>query len=296
MLSLVYHPGYNVNLGDHVSPATKYGLVRARFSTWPVVSPEPAPRSALLRVHSLPWVTALLDGTLTPDQIQKLQLPWSQEMSDRFLLATGGTILAGHIALLNGGACNLGGGHHHAFPDHGEGFCAINDIAVAIRALQAEGRIRRAMVVDTDVHHGNGTAAIFASDPSVFTLDIHQRNNYPLVKPPADCDLPLDDGVEDVEYLAILGPALEAALAEFLPDILFYVSGADPYHDDLLGGLALTFEGLFARDELVFRAARDRRIPVVATLAGGYARRMQDTVTIHSNTVRALHETLSQDQ
>ncbi len=293
MLPLVYHPEYDLNLGAHVFPAQKYRLIRERLADWTVHTPVPAHDEQLLRVHTPSWTEALRDGALTPRQVQTLEIPWSPQMARGFWLAAGGTLLAGRLALEHGAAYNIGGGFHHAFGNHGEGFCAVHDVAVAIRALQVEGLIQRAIVVDTDVHHGNGTAAIFATDPTVFTLSIHQQNNYPAMKPPSDLDLPLADGVGDAEYLSILRPAVEEALTAFQPGILFYVGGADPYFDDQLGGLDLSIEGLIARDTAVFEAARRRRIPVVTTLAGGYARRLEDTVTIHFNTAIAAYKTLS---
>ena len=293
MIPLVYHPAYDLNLGTHVFPAQKYRLIRERLADFPVHTPEPATDAQVQLVHSPAWTTALRDGTLTPHQLQTLEIPWSPAMAHGFRLAAGGTLLAARLALTHGAAYNIGGGFHHAFPNHGEGFCALHDVAIAIRTLQAEGLIPRAMVIDTDVHHGNGTAAIFATDPSVFTLSIHQQNNYPAVKPPSDLDLPLADGVGDEEYLAILAPAVERALATFPVDIVFYVAGADPYYDDQLGGLDLSLAGLLARDEAVFAAAMRRRLPVVVTLAGGYARRLEDTVTIHTNTALSAYKTLS---
>ncbi len=198
----------------------------------------------------------------------KLEVPYSVELVNAFWLAAGGTVLAAQSALKDGFGCNIGGGFHHAYPNHGEGFCAIHDVAVAIRRLQADGAIRKAMVVDTDVHHGNGTAAIFAKDDSVFTLSIHQLNNYPAYKPPSNVDLDLADGVGDDKYLAILLPAVRTALDSFQPEILFYVGGADPYREDQLGGLSLSLKGLAARDVGMFEEARKRSIPVVTVLAG----------------------------
>src|SRR5947209_11542250 len=220
----------------------------------------------------------------------KLEVPYSKELVEAVWLAAGGTILAGKMALRDGFGSNLSGGFHHAHPGHGEGFCAIHDVAVAIRKLQADGAIKRAIVVDTDVHHGNGTAAIFRNDPTVFTLSIHQLNNYPGHKPPSNVDLNMDDRVEDEEYLGALIPAVQQALDSFRPEILFYVGGADPYCEDQLGGLSLTKAGLKQRDRNVFEEARRGRIPVVTTLAGGYARRVEDTVRIHVNTVLAAQE------
>jgi len=212
------------------------------------------------------------------------------ELVEAVWLAAGGTILAAQSALRDGFGANLSGGFHHAHPGHGEGFCAIHDVAVGIRKLQADGAVKKAMVVDTDVHHGNGTAAIFQNDPTVFTLSIHQENNYPAHKPPSSIDLNLADRADNDEYLGVLIPAMRQALDDFRPDILFYVGGADPYCEDQLGGLALTKEGLKQRDRQVFEEARRRRIPVVTTLAGGYARRVEDTVRIHVNTILAAQE------
>jgi acetoin utilization deacetylase AcuC-like enzyme len=194
------------------------------------------------------------------------------------------------LALEEGVAVNVGGGFHHAYPDHGEGFCVLNDFAVAIRSLQKNKIVERAMTVDCDVHQGNGTAAIFGGDHTVFTLSIHQENNYPYPKPPSSLDINLDDGVGDEEYLRELAKGLDGALAEFNPDLIFYMAGADPYRDDQLGGLRLSLEGLQRRDRLVFEKARAKNIPVAVTLAGGYARRLEDTIQIHSNTIHVAKE------
>jgi len=226
--------------------------------------------------------------------ILKLEVPYSQQMVRAFWLAAGGTTLAARGALTERIGFNIGGGFHHAFPGHGEGFCAINDMAVAIRALQHEGLIRKAMVVDCDVHQGNGTAAIFAGAPDVFTLSIHQFNNYPTEKPASSLDIHLDDGAGDQEYLDRLGGPFAAAIEGFEPDMLFYVAGADPYYEDQLGGLSLTMEGLKLRDRLVLDSAVRLRIPVVVTLAGGYALQLSDTVAIHANTAAACAESLAE--
>jgi acetoin utilization deacetylase AcuC-like enzyme len=220
----------------------------------------------------------------------RLEVPYSPELVEAVWLAAGGTILAGQSALRDGFGANLSGGFHHAYPGHGEGFCAIHDVAVAIRKLQADGAIQKAIVVDTDVHHGNGTAAIFRNDPTVFTLSIHQVNNYPAHKPPSSMDLNMGDQVEDEEYLGALIPAVQRALDEFQPGMLFYVGGADPYCEDQLGGLSLTKEGLRKRDRGVFEEARRHGIPVATVLAGGYARRVEDTVRIHVNTILAARD------
>jgi acetoin utilization deacetylase AcuC-like enzyme len=299
---IVYHPRYDLNLGPHVFPSQKFRLIYELLVSDGIaaaddfVRPEAAADEDLLRVHTKEWVKKLKTGTLTPSEIMKLEVPYSPELAEAVWLAAGGTILAGQCALRDGFGCNLSGGFHHAFPDHGEGFCAVHDVAVAIRRLQADGAIRKAMVIDTDVHHGNGTAYIFRDDPSVFTLSIHQENNYPAHKPPSSLDLDMMDRTDDQEYLSTLVPAVEKSLEEFRPDIVFYVGGADPYCEDQLGGLDLTKKGLQERDRRVFEAVRGRGIPVVTTLAGGYARRVEDTVRIHANTIVAAREVAERER
>ena len=293
---LIYHEGYDLNLGAHVFPSQKYRLIENKLLKDGIAErsdflrPKPAHDADILRVHTEEWVSKLKTGTLTLSDVMLLEVPYSPELVSAFWLAAGGTILAAQTALQDGFGCNIGGGFHHAHPNHGEGFCAIHDVAVAIRRLQAEGTIRRAMVVDTDVHHGNGTAAIFAKDDSVFTLSIHQVNNYPAYKPPSNVDLDMEERVEDKEYLEALLPAVRVALGTFPADMLFYVGGADPYCEDQLGGLSLTMEGLKERDKGVFAEARKRNVPVVTVEAGGYARRVEDTVQIHVNTIVAARE------
>jgi acetoin utilization deacetylase AcuC-like enzyme len=293
---LICHERYDLNLGAHVFPSQKYRLISDKLIKDEIAGredflrPESASDADVLRVHTQEWVHKLKTGTLTRSDLMKLEVPYSPELVSAFWLAAGGSIAAAQCAMGDGFGCNLGGGFHHAFAGHGEGFCAIHDVAVAIRRLQADGRIRKAMVVDTDVHQGNGTAAIFARDESVFTISIHQFHNYPAYKPRSSVDLNLQDRVGDVEYLSILLPALRAGLDSFHPEILFYVGGADPYRNDQLGGLALTMEGLLTRDKSVFEEARARNIPVVTTLAGGYAHRVEDTVQIHVNTILAARE------
>jgi acetoin utilization deacetylase AcuC-like enzyme len=293
---LVYHKAYDLNLGEHVFPSQKFRLIAEALTREAIAAdadfliPEPATDDDLLLVHTREWVTKMKTGTLTASEIMKLEIPYSTELRDAVWLAAGGSILAGQSALRDGFGCNLGGGFHHAFPGHGEGFCAIHDVAVAIRRLQKDNAIRKAIVVDTDVHDGNGTAAIFRDDESVFTLSIHQANNYPAYKPPSDVDLEMDDRADDEEYLGALIPALQKALDEFQPGMLFYVGGADPFCEDQLGGLSLTKKGLKERDRKVFEEARQRGIPVATTLAGGYARNVEDTVRIHVNTIVAARE------
>lgn len=293
---LVYHDKYDLNLGPHVFPSQKFRLIAEALLKEGIATKEDflEPRLAsdedILRVHTAEWTRKLKTGTLTRSDVMLLEIPYSPELVEAVWLAAGGSILAGQCALRDGFGASLGGGFHHAYPDHGEGFCAIHDVAVAIRRLQADKAIRKALVVDTDVHHGNGTAAIFARDLSVFTLSIHQENNYPAYKPPSRIDLDMADRVEDDEYLGALLPAVQKALDEFRPDILFYVGGADPFCEDQLGGLSLTKKGLMERDRQVFVEARQRGVPVATTLAGGYARRIEDTVRIHINTILAARD------
>jgi len=323
---LVYSDDYYLPIGAHVFPAEKYRRVRDRLlelgvaATEDFVAPSLASDQDVLLVHTSQYVHKLKTGTLSPREEMELEIPFSPELVRAFWLAAGGSILAAQHALKDGVAINIGGGFHHAFPDHGEGFCMIHDVAVAIRRMQHDGKIRTAMTVDCDVHHGNGTSAIFSgvripSDPlpsstpatvnsarpakirnapvgDVFTISLHQENNYPPVKPPSSIDIDLPDGVGDDEYLGWLDNALSSGLRQFEPDLLCYIAGADPYRDDQLGGLNLTIEGLKKRDELVFRVAKARGIPVMVTFAGGYARKVEDTVAIHCNTVVAAKEVL----
>jgi acetoin utilization deacetylase AcuC-like enzyme len=297
---LVYHDKYDLHLGAHVFPSQKFKLIAEKLIADGIATqkdflrPEPASDADILRVHTPDWVHKLKTGTLTRSEEMKLEVPYSPELVDAFWLAAGGSIAAAHAALDDGFACNLGGGFHHAYPGHGEGFCAIHDVAVAIRRLQHDGPVRKAMVVDTDVHHGNGTAAIFSKDASVFTLSIHQLNNYPSHKPASSLDLNMEDGVGDDDYVNALLPAVRHSLDKFQPEIMFYVGGADPYSDDQLGGLNLSMRGLKLRDRSVFEEARKRRIPVITTLAGGYARRLEDTIQIHVNTILAAQEIAEQ--
>jgi len=323
---LVYSDDYFLPIGSHVFPAEKYRRVHDRLikdgvaDTSDFITPQPASDQDILLVHTPQYFQKLKTGTLSPREEQEMEIPYSPELVRAFWLAAGGSILAADHALTDRVAFNIGGGFHHAFPDHGEGFCMINDVAVAIRRMQRDERIRTAMTVDCDVHHGNGTAAIFAgtrtpSEPlpstsaamlnsvpagkmrhahagDVFTISLHQHNNYPAWKPHSSIDVDLPDETGDDDYLAWLDNALSSGLRQFEPDLICYIAGADPYGEDQLGGLALTLEGLKRRDELVFRVAKARNIPVMVTYAGGYAQRVEDTVTIHCNTVRAAREVL----
>jgi acetoin utilization deacetylase AcuC-like enzyme len=293
---IVYHPRYDLNLGPHVFPSQKFKMVHDALLAEGLadqsdfIEPEAASDEDVLRVHTPAWVRKLQTDSLTLSERMKLEIPFSEATVEAFWLAAGGSALAGRLALQDGFAANLSGGFHHAYPGHGEGFCMIHDVAIAIRALQASKAIRTAMTVDTDVHHGNGTAAIFANDPSVFTFSIHQENNYPLPKPPSDEDIGLEDGARDAEYLDAFEEGLVHSLKKMTPDLIFYLGGADAYREDQLGGLGLTIEGLQKRDRLLFEHARRRGIPVASTLAGGYARRVADTVRIHVNTIIAARD------
>jgi acetoin utilization deacetylase AcuC-like enzyme len=295
-MKLVYTDQYDLNLGNHVFPSVKYRLTKEELVREGVVSeedilqPEPASDEDIARVHRQDYIDKLKRGTLSYEEILRMEVPYSPELVRAVWLAAGGSILAGRLALKDSLAVNLSGGFHHAFPDHGEGFCVIHDVAVAIRRLQNDQAIRTAMTVDCDVHQGNGTAFIFLDDPTVFTFSIHQERNYPYPKPPSNLDINLEDGTNDDEYLAALEEGLDESLAQFRPDVIFYVAGADPYREDQLGGLSLSIEGLMRRDRMVFEKAQKKGIPCVVTLAGGYAQRVEDTVRIHANTVRVAKE------
>ena len=292
-LKLIYDERYDLNLGAHVFPSQKYRLVYERLLQEQIASqedflkPMPASDEDILRVHSQDYLYKLKTGSLTRAEVMRMEVPYSTELIEACWLAAGGSILSARRALEEGFSANLGGGFHHAYPDHGEGFCVIHDVAVAIRKMQADGAIERAMVVDTDVHQGNGTAAIFGGDETVFTMSIHQEHNYPYPKPPSTVDVNLPDGMGDADYLAILEKYLHRSFDEFSPQLLFYVAGADPYGEDQLGGLALTMEGLARRDALVMGYAQRNQVPTAVTLAGGYARKLDDTVSIHVNTIKA---------
>jgi len=295
---LVYHEQYDLHLGEHVFPSKKFKWLHDRLintgfaEASDFTAPEPATDDDVLLVHSREWVAKLRSGTLSYQDILQLEIPYSRQMVEAFWLAAGGTILAARLALKAGVGFNIGGGFHHAFPEHGEGFCAINDIAIAVRRLQHDGAIKRAMVVDCDVHHGNGTAAIFSGDASVFTLSIHQYNNYPSVKPLSSLDIHLADGIGDAEYIHRLSNGYRAALTMFQPELVLYAAGADPFFEDQLGGLSLTFDGLRERDRLVIWTALSHKIPVAIVLAGGYAMSAEDTITIHANTAEVARDVL----
>lgn len=260
---------------------TERGLVREADR----LAPAHAAWEDLALVHTTDYLEKARLGTFTFTELAVLEIPWSEEIVEGFRLMTGGTMLAARQAIVDGVCCNLGGGFHHAFRNHGEGFCLFNDVAIAIEALRRDGALARAAVVDCDVHHGNGTSFIYDGDETVFTFSIHQQFNYPALKPRSDLDVGLDDGAVDEEYLKRLRDALPRVF-DSRPDLVCYLAGADPYEDDQLGGLALTKEGLRARDRLVLERCRRSGVPLVVLLAGGYATRLEDTVEIHAATIQ----------
>jgi acetoin utilization deacetylase AcuC-like enzyme len=262
------------------------GLVRAER----IMAPDEAPWELLALAHGEGYLSALRDGTLDAAAVRRLGLPWSPALVRRSRRATTGTLLAARAALEDGIAGNLAGGTHHACRDHGEGYCVINDVVVAIRALRAEGRIRRAVVVDLDVHHGNGTAELLAGDPESFTFSMHGRNNFPLRKPPSTLDVGLEDGTGDEAYLATLDSHLGGVLDAARADLGFYLAGVDVVAGDRFGRLSLTRQGLRARDRRVISEARRRGLPLVVLLSGGYAATPQLTADLHAEAHRAARE------
>lgn len=289
----VFSPDYHADFGPHVFPVQKYRLIHralleAGEPPTAFATPAPASREELELVHAPAYLDDL-EGCRWTARTQWSELPLTPEIVRLFVLSAGGTILAARLALERRWSMHLCGGFHHAFAEHAEGFCYVNDLAVAVRVLQREGAVGRAVVLDCDLHQGNGTARIFRGDPSVYTFSIHQRDLYP-PKERSDMDVHLPDGIGDAEYLAHVRRAVPRILDEFRPELVLYQAGADPYHEDQLGGLALTKEGLMERDRLVFAACAARAVPVVGTLGGGYARRVEDTVAIHLGTCRAACE------
>jgi acetoin utilization deacetylase AcuC-like enzyme len=286
-----YHPDYYVELPPtHPFPMSKYPrvfeLLRAAgvFAADEVMQPEEAPLELLARVHTAEYLAKLEAGTLSEQEIRRLGVPWSPRLWRRSRLAAAGTLLAARAALEDGLAGNLAGGTHHAFADRGEGFCVLNDVAVAVRALQDSGEARRALVLDLDGHQGNGTAAIFEGDADVFTLSLHGERNYPTQKMRSTLDVGLPDGTGDEAYLAVLEQALATALSSFEPDVVLYLAGVDPAAGDRYGRLALTEDGLRRRDRHVVATLRGRGLPVALLLAGGYASSAERTAELHANT------------
>lgn len=297
-LPFVFHEGYEFDIGAHVFPTRKFRLVRDRLLEdgtiveADVFKPDSATDEQVRLVHTAEYVAKINDDDLSYQEQMVLEVPFSTGLRDGMWLCAGGSVLAGRLALERGIACHSGGGFHHAFANHGEGFCLINDVAIAVRVLMRDVKVERALVVDLDVHQGNGTAAIFGNDPAVFTFSIHQQQNYPPFKPPSDLDLGLENGTCDEDYLSLLGEHLPNVVETRRPQVAFYLAGADPYREDQLGGLGLSIAGLRKRDEMVINILRDAEVPVATLTAGGYALSQNDTVEIHCNTVRVAKERL----
>jgi acetoin utilization deacetylase AcuC-like enzyme len=279
----------------HRFPIAKYTLLRDALLARGLLTrqtlhdPARASPEQLARVHTAAYVRALADGTLEPVAVRRLGFPWSPALVERSLRAVGGTIAAAHHAMTHGVAMNLAGGTHHAFADHGEGFCVFNDVAVALADLRAHGSARRAAIVDLDVHQGNGTHALFAGDPATYTFSMHGRRNYPFTRVPGTLDVELDDGTGDATYNACVQTLLPRVLRDARPDVVFYLAGADPHVGDRLGRLALTHDGLRRRDAIVLEMCREIGVPVVITIAGGYGREIADTVAVHVGTAQVAH-------
>ena len=297
---IFYSPHYYAEIGEgHVFPIKKFELVRdilvneGTLHSEEIIEPLPAKFEDVTLIHTEDYVTRLRAGTLDKKEVRRLGLPWSESLVRRTFLAVSGTINAAFRALENGVSSNLAGGTHHAFPDRGEGFCVLNDVAIAIRILQRENLAKRFLIVDCDVHQGNGTAFIFRDEEEVFTFSMHGEKNYPLFKEKSNLDIELRDGTSDVEYLETLSEALPRIFLHNA-DIVFYLGGADPYENDKLGRLGLTLEGLRRRDEMVLRFAREHGVPIVTTMSGGYAKDIKDTVEIHCNTIRTVKKVFAE--
>jgi acetoin utilization deacetylase AcuC-like enzyme len=280
-----------LDLGRHVFPVKKYRMVFEKLVSLGAkrdnfLTPKPARDEDVLLVHTPRYVKKLKTGTLSSAEIRTLELPYSQELAKYAWLYAGGTILAAEHALKDGLCVHIGGGFHHAFPDHGEGFCVLNDVAIALEKLRHEGKIAKAMVVDCDLHQGNGTAAILGRKDYAVTFSIHQMDCYPADKPSSTVDVGLWSGDGDAKYLAALKEHFPQLYRKHKPGLVFYVAGSDPLEGDQLGGLTLSKEGLIARDTIVIEGARRLRIPLVIVFAGGYPRDVQDSVTVHVNTIK----------
>lgn len=293
-MKIFYHDHFVLPLPDgHRFPMSKYALLRRRVAEAAIAAPDAmrvpqaATDEAIRRAHTTAYLSKVKVGTLSRQEVRRIGFPWSPQLVERSRRSVGSTISAAHTALQEGVAINLAGGTHHAGPNWGQGFCVFNDAAIAARALQAAGVVGRVVILDCDVHQGNGTAAIAGGDDTIFTFSIHGARNFPFHKEQSDLDLPLEDGTGDEDYLTALDAGLRQAIARARADLAIYLAGADPYEDDRLGRLALTKEGLAERDRLVFDHCRAAGLPVAVTMAGGYARRVEDTVDIHFQTVCA---------
>jgi acetoin utilization deacetylase AcuC-like enzyme len=292
---------FTFNLPDeHRFPSKKYSLLRQRVEESGLIPaedlqiPEPASDEDLLRVHTPVYLQHVKEGSLTDKEIRRIGLPWSLELLERSYRSVGATIAACRAAIEDGIAISLSGGTHHAHADHGGGYCIFNDAAVAARAMQAEGLVKHVVILDCDVHQGDGTASIFAQDPTVFTFSIHGDRNYPFHKPPSDLDIALPDGTGDDAYCDALKVGLEQTLDKANADLAIFLAGADPYEDDHFGRLALTKNGLLTRDSIVMKACKGRGIPVAVVMSGGYAKKIEDAAEIHFNTVRLASQIMSE--
>jgi acetoin utilization deacetylase AcuC-like enzyme len=284
-----YAPGYYAPIQeDHVFPMRKfeqlhrYLLDTGTLRDMDVITPRQADYNELSLVHTDYYLRGILDGELTRKEERRLGLPWSPGLATRSRLAVQGTMNAAMMALQDGVAGNLAGGTHHSMPNHGEGFCVFNDVAIAIRSLRRSMWINRVMVIDCDVHQGNGTAHIFADDPNVFTFSMHGEKNYPFRKPPSSLDIGLPDKTGNTPYLKILTEALDTIFSRFQPDIVFYLGGIDPLEADHFGRLSLTLKGLREREETVIRYVKQKNIPLLLLLSGGYAPTVAETARAHA--------------
>lgn len=296
-LKVVYSERYSVDIGTHVFPTQKYRLIRDKLiqdsyvnSKIEFVEPPFAEEEDVLLAHNRDYVHKLKNGTLSAQEIQTLELPFSEELVSGSFLCCGGTILASKLAIQQHIGIHIGGGFHHAFPNHGEGFCVLNDIAVAVKKLKQDKLIKKALIIDCDLHQGNGSAFIFHKDDDVFTFSIHQENNYPFYKPASNLDIGLPDRTKDRVYIEHLEKDIPRIISDSKPDFIIYVAGADPYEHDQIGNLALTLDGLKMRDKFIFSQGVNYSIPIAVVLAGGYAYNNEDTVNIHCNTIKSALE------
>jgi acetoin utilization deacetylase AcuC-like enzyme len=296
-MKIFYTDIFPIPLPEHHSfPKDKYLQLRMRIleelGDQPVELrvPEPATDEDILRAHDPDYVLRFKNGELSPKEVRRVGLPWSAEIVKRTRYSVGGTLAACRAALEDGVAVNLGGGTHHAFPDHGQGYCWLNDIAIASRAVQAAGLVRQVLIIDCDVHQGNGTAATLKDDASIFTFSIHGKNNFPYRKEKSDLDVELPDGAQDADYLAALDEGIMRSIKNFSAELVIYLAGADPYREDRFGRLALTKEGLCQRDRLVLQRCREAELPITVTMAGGYARNLKDIVDINFQTILSALE------
>lgn len=297
---IVYSDRYYIDIGAHIFPTVKYKLIKSKLekdlsivNRIAFVEPEKPTEEDFLRVHTREYLNKLKNAKLSFSEILKLELPYSKDLAEGARLSCGGTICATKIALEDGLGVHVGGGFHHAFPDHGEGFCILNDIAVAIKKVIDEGSVKRALIIDCDLHQGNGTAFIFQNDQKVFTFSIHQENNYPFYKPKSNMDIGLKDRAKDKAYLSQLEKNIPKIISDFDPGIIMYVAGADPYEHDRIGSLALTQGGLKLRDSFIYTQAKNYQIPLIIVLAGGYALKQEDTVNIQFNTIKEAVKTFN---